>query len=217
MKPSNLIILLIISIIIPPMTASADIYHWQDEKGVDHYTNDSPPPGAKILLAEPDFVEKPDEKGSERRIEEVESAYLEKQEALAAELAETKKALQETVDSSERSIEELREKLTESDRKAEIAEIRMEDLQRESARVEDPESRVEAYVERDYIPFFLNDDKDFGKRSFKRHRDRKNPKSFRDGERSDRKRRFDDDSPSSLQEKSRLRHASGIHTDRRLF
>jgi len=217
MKPSHFIILLMISIFIPPLTAFADIYHWQDEKGVEHYTNDSPPPGAKILFEEPDFVEKPDEKTIDRRVEEVESAYLEKQEALEAELAEAKKALQETFDSAERSIEELREKLTESDRKAEIAEIRMEDLQRKSARVEDPESRVGVYVERDYIPFFLNDDNDFGKRSFKRHRDRKNPKSFRDGERSDRKRRFDDDSPPSLQEKSRLRHASGIHTDRRLF
>ena len=48
--------------------ASADIYSWTDENGVRHFTNQSPPKHAELLIKSPEISH--DEKAHERRLEE---------------------------------------------------------------------------------------------------------------------------------------------------
>jgi hypothetical protein len=48
--------------------ASADIYSWTDENGIRHFTNQSPPKHAKLLIKSPEVLH--DEEAHQRRLEE---------------------------------------------------------------------------------------------------------------------------------------------------
>lgn len=52
--------------------ATAQVYRWVDEKGTVHYSNSTPPPGAKATLVDPDAKAGPPSAESARgRVSEI--------------------------------------------------------------------------------------------------------------------------------------------------
>lgn len=109
--------LLLAVLALTAVAAEADIYHWRDGRGVTHFTNEPPPPGALLIER---IAEVPhDAEADRRRMEEERRMLLERQRL---EIEERKAAL----DQRER---EVRMKLDEADRalkKAREAESRPE-------------------------------------------------------------------------------------------
>jgi hypothetical protein len=48
MKP-RLILMFCLAVLVTPAAAGADIYRWKDAKGVMHFSNEPPPPGAQVI------------------------------------------------------------------------------------------------------------------------------------------------------------------------
>ena len=104
--------------------ANADIYSWTDESGVRHFTNQTPPKHAKLLIKSPEISH--DEKAHQRRLEE-DSLLVARQE-----LAEREAFLQQQQLEAER-------RLAAANARAEAA------LQQADQILQEAEAAAEAY------------------------------------------------------------------------
>jgi hypothetical protein len=105
--------------------ASADIYSWVDENGVRHFTNQSPPKHAELLIKSPEVTY--DEEADQRRVEEdklelARQELAEKEALLLQQQLEAERRLAAANDRAEAAIEQADQILQEAEAAAEAYE-----------------------------------------------------------------------------------------------
>jgi hypothetical protein len=140
---------------------------------------------------------------------ETQASPRKKQETLETELAESNRKLNNAVEKIERLTETHHQELAEANRKAQQAIRQAETLERriDERKVSEPTRII--YIERDYVSVAG----DFGRHSKRHHKAVDHRKRFH--KRVSRKHHDDKTFTESFYQKSRLRHASGIHPGRR--
>jgi hypothetical protein len=118
MKP-RLILVLCLAVLATPAVAGADIYRWKDANGVVHFSNEPPPPGAKVIEKTeetPHDVVADRQRFEEERRMRLENRRLELEESKAQAAARERDAQLKLEQERTRQLEELARSRANADR-----------------------------------------------------------------------------------------------------
>jgi len=107
--------LLLLTLLVTPLPAAAELYYWKDDNGVRHYTNTKPPDGVEATVLMNEIPYDPETDDQRRRQEK---SMLEEAE---------KEALQERLEEAERNAKEAQRQAQEAKRKADRLEEAIEE------------------------------------------------------------------------------------------